>query len=195
MKETKIRISTAFLIFICGYAVYDPWDSFWPFLISVGLHEAFHILMLRRLGYPVSGLHCTAQGLEIKTSPTGYKDELWIASAGPVANCFLLVLSVGRYPLMGLINLVLICYNLLPFYPLDGGRILRCILRLSLPICSAENIEKGIGLCTYLILFLLGLYLTFVLRSGMWPMVFCAFLFYRIGNTILPERKTICGKT
>lgn len=190
MKDPKIEISTGCLAFFCAYGIFNPYNSFWPFLLSVALHEGGHLLALWFLKRRVTGIKGSLGGFVIQTPPLSYGQEMLTAASGPAVN-FLLLMTMGRvYPVMALVNGILLCYNLLPFYPLDGGRILRCCLRLLLPLSLGEWVERMIGVGTYLLLFAGASYLTFELHSGLWPYLFCGFLFYRVGDTILPKRKT-----
>lgn len=195
MKVPKIHIANGFIIFLCGYGIWDPYDSFWYFILSVALHEAMHIAFLCWKGHGLREIRCTAFGMELQTDPLSYSDELWVAAAGPLGNLILLLLSMGRVPMLAMLNLGLLCYNILPFYPLDGGRILRSILFMIFSPTKAQSIERSIGLLTYGILLGGAIYLTLILHSGLWPILFCSLLLCRIGSTITPVKKTILGKS
>jgi Zn-dependent protease/predicted transcriptional regulator len=112
------------------------------FFLSVLLHELSHSLMARRLGMPVRGITLfifggvTETGGEAETAG----DEFAVAVVGPLASLVLaaafwsLVNLTGevipesvRYGLghLGWLNLGLGLFNLLPGFPLDGGRVLR----------------------------------------------------------------------
>lgn len=189
MRKTNICISTPFLGFLCAYGVFDPGGSFWPFVLSVALHEGGHLLALKSAGKPILGISGTLGGITIITTPLSYGREILVAAAGPMVNFLLMCLAVGRDPVLAVVNGGLLCYNLLPFYPIDGGRILHCTLGLLCPVSVGEVIERGVGLCTFAALFLGAVYLCVRLHSGIWPMVFCIFLFFRVGGVISPVRK------
>ncbi|HSJ35487.1 MAG TPA: site-2 protease family protein [Acidimicrobiia bacterium] len=112
------------------------------FFVSVLLHELSHSVMARRLGLPVQGITLfifggvTETGSEAKTAGT----EFAVAIVGPLTSLALaavfwsLVNLTGeilpasiRYGLghLGWLNLGLGLFNLLPGFPLDGGRVLR----------------------------------------------------------------------
>lgn len=115
-------------------------------ILSIFGHELSHLLMARFLNYSANKMIFWLVGAlafieKIKDSP---KDELLISIAGPAFNFFVvcLLLSIGIYfPTISdsnhniLINLIVInfilgLFNLLPAYPTDGGRILKCSLEL-----------------------------------------------------------------
>ncbi len=104
---------------------------------SVLLHELGHALMARRFGiwtnsitlYPFGGIAA------LTAEPSRPREELLIAIAGPMVNGALVLLalplalagSMAASMFVG-INLVLGLFNLLPAFPMDGGRVLRAWL-------------------------------------------------------------------
>ncbi|MGB5865795.1 MAG: site-2 protease family protein [Sulfitobacter sp.] len=113
---------------------------------SLLLHELAHSIIAKRLGIEIKSITLFIFGglAELGTEPQSARDEFWIALAGPVmslclAACFwifaqtALIASDGNaiaavLSYLSLINLVLALFNLVPAFPLDGGRILRAYL-------------------------------------------------------------------
>lgn len=58
-------------------------------------------------------------------------------------------------------SLMLGIYNLLPVWPLDGGRMIRCVLLARLPITQAEHISEIVSFAACAVLLLIGVFLTF----------------------------------
>jgi len=120
------------------------------------LHELGHALMARRFGiatvditlYPIGGV------ARLRRMPRAPGAELLIALAGPAVNV-LIVLALTTVGLLGLrgdfleelmlINLVLALFNLIPAFPMDGGRVLRALLSGWLGRARATMIAAGIG--------------------------------------------------
>jgi Zn-dependent protease/predicted transcriptional regulator len=118
------------------------------FFISIVLHELSHALVARARGVSVRSITLFALGgvATMETPPPDAKTEFWIAVAGPIASvvvgvgCYALAASLGWSPRadvspstavlgwLGYINISLAVFNLIPGFPLDGGRILRAIL-------------------------------------------------------------------
>jgi len=113
---------------------------------SLIFHELSHSLVARRYGLPIRGITLFIFGgvAEMSDEPPSAKAEFWMALAGPAASILLALLAwalaglgaaagvpepvtaVVRY--LALINAVLAVFNLVPAYPLDGGRVLRAAL-------------------------------------------------------------------
>ena len=113
---------------------------------SIVLHELSHALVARHYELPIKGITLFVFGgvAEMDEEPESPKVEFLMAIAGPIAS---FVLAIGFYALslvgsalslplgvvgvctyLGLINGVLALFNLVPAFPLDGGRVLRSAL-------------------------------------------------------------------
>lgn len=115
-------------------------------LFSIVFHEMSHSLVARRYDLPISGITLFIFGgvAEMESEPTSPRAEFLMALAGPVASfvlglllflSFNLVASADRAPALaavlwylGGLNWVLAAFNLVPAFPLDGGRMLRAAL-------------------------------------------------------------------
>lgn len=113
---------------------------------SLLFHEFSHSLVARSRGLPISGITLFLFGgvAEMHSEPPDPKTEFWIAIAGPLASMFLalvfavmaIVMEVVGLPghvagvasYLGYINLLLAIFNMVPGFPLDGGRVLRAAL-------------------------------------------------------------------
>ena len=93
-------------------------------------HELCHWTAIRFSGGQVHGLILRAAGMVMETDPMLPGRELVCALAGP-AGSFLLAILYEYTPLLSLCGLVQGCFNLLPLYPLDGGRAVRCLLEMA----------------------------------------------------------------
>lgn len=115
------------------------------FFVSLLTHELAHSLVATANQLPVKEITLFALGgvSQIEKNPTSAKIEFWMAFVGPLTSaviggiCLTLASVIGdptSDPLMamlrwlGYINLMLAGFNLIPGYPLDGGRVLRALI-------------------------------------------------------------------
>lgn len=142
--------------------------------VSIIFHELCHSLVARRYGLSIKGITLFIFGgvAEMDEEPESAKVEFMMAVAGPVSSvilaiCFLLIHGFGKtaeWPVpivgvigyIGLINGVLAAFNLVPAFPLDGGRILRAALwswkdNIKWATRTASRIGSGFGLALMLV--------------------------------------------
>ncbi|HET7583457.1 MAG TPA: site-2 protease family protein [Gemmatimonadaceae bacterium] len=113
--------------------------------ISIVVHEFFHAVVARQFNIPMRGITLFIFGgiAEMDAEPPSAKSEFLMAGAGPLTSVVLGVLLLGvvaaggsALPLpiravmgyLGGLNLVLAAFNVVPAFPLDGGRMLRAAL-------------------------------------------------------------------
>lgn len=132
---------------------------------SVTLHEFAHSVVARRRGIPVAGIVLLPIGgvSEMARLPDRPRDELAVAVAGPAASIAIgagllavaAVSGVGAGPpalvagpvvrRLGWTNLLLAGFNLLPAFPLDGGRVLRALLARRHGLEVATRVAATVG--------------------------------------------------
>lgn len=93
------------------------------------IHELGHYLAVRFLGGEVISTQFTLRGARMEAYPMSPGREMLCILAGPAAS-FSLLLLARFFPRVAICGLIQGVYNLLPIYPLDGGRILRCVISL-----------------------------------------------------------------
>lgn len=134
----KLRISPWLPVALCLFYRFDPWGMFFPFLLATTLHELGHILCICLTGARVTALTLNLCGAVMETTPMSYEQEALCSLAGPAVGIVLLLWG-RRYPWLAFWGLAQSLHNLLPVYPLDGGRALRALLCLALPLQTAER--------------------------------------------------------
>lgn len=157
---------------------------------SIVIHEFAHALVARHQAMPVHSIVLFVFGgvAEMSEEPSSARGELLMAVAGPAASLVLaggfylsgmaVVLGLGTdHPLgivlgyLGFINLVLAVFNMVPAYPLDGGRVLRAALWLrTRDIVKATRIAATVGSIFAFMLMALGVVnlLAGHLIGGLW---------------------------
>lgn len=113
---------------------------------SIVLHEVSHALMARRYGLPIKGITLFIFGgvAEMTDEPPTPQAEFMVAVAGPIASVLIAAVafvawtvgSAAGWPfevtaiaqVVAWMNLVLVLFNVVPAFPLDGGRMMRSLL-------------------------------------------------------------------
>jgi Zn-dependent protease len=143
--------------------------------LSVILHEFSHSLVARRLGLPMKGITLFIFGgvAEMSDEPPNAKVEFLMAIAGPLSSlaiagvCYLIYLGatsagwplpvIGVIYYLAYINVLLAIFNILPAFPLDGGRVLRSILwGIKQDLRWATRVSAAVGSAFGILLIVLG---------------------------------------
>lgn len=164
---------------------------------SIVLHELGHSLAARRFGLEMKGITLFIFGgvAEMSDEPPSAKAEFFVAIAGPIVSVIIALAAYGlnlvgqawNWPLsvvgvlwyLGLINTIVVVFNMIPAFPLDGGRVLRSLLwSLKGSLRWATRITSSLGAAFGVALVLLGI-LSFIsgnIIGGMWQVLIGLFL-------------------
>jgi Zn-dependent protease len=187
---------------------------------SIVVHELAHALVARRDGLLITGITLFVFGgvAEMSGEPASPRAELAMAVAGPLMSLAVAVLAygasgaavaagvpeghpaviVGGY--LALVNLVLALFNMIPAFPLDGGRVLRALLwAWRRDVVWATRVAAGAGGAGGLALMALGLWhaVTGAPVAGLWWFVLGLFLRAAAAQAVRQQvmRQGLSGRT
>jgi Zn-dependent protease/CBS domain-containing protein len=163
------------------------------FFAALLLHELAHSVLAKARGLRVREITLFALGgvSQIESEAPDAKAEFWIAIAGPITSVAIGIVLLGAAWLsgwrsgtepstpvaavllwLGYINLALAAFNMIPGYPLDGGRVLRAIIWwITRNADRATRLSSQIGQAVAFVIILLGLFQFFTQRGnfgGLW---------------------------
>lgn len=156
---------------------------------SIIFHEFCHSLVARKFDLPMKGITLFIFGgvAEMDKEPDSPKSEFLMAIAGPISSVVLAGVFYGIYALgealawpvtvtivlgyLAVLNLILAAFNMVPAFPLDGGRILRSILwYIKKDLRWATRVSSNLGAAAGLLLIVFGVF-NFIMGAfiaGIW---------------------------
>jgi len=155
-----VALHFSWVVFIAIVAFQNP-------NFAIVLSSVFGIVLLHEFGHSLAGMyfhHKTRSitiypfgGVALMEMPAKSSQELVVALAGPAVNVLfvpILWMLVHLFPDYGILNqiyqsnFVLLVFNMLPSFPMDGGRVLRALMAMSLKDhARATIIAAGVGKC------------------------------------------------
>jgi Zn-dependent protease len=177
----KIHITFPLILLVFGAEAWirgNAWDALWAVVLvlavftCVVLHELGHSLQVRRYGIRVRDIVLLPIGgmARAESIPENPWHEIVVAASGPLVNLalasiFLAVILVRGTPLdfehdfvtnLFSINIILGAFNMIPAFPMDGGRILRAVLATRMSYLAATRRAKSVGQAIALVFAVIG---------------------------------------
>ena len=187
MMKRRLDLTPGFPAFLAAVWYFDSCGNFWPFLAAMTVHELAHAAVLLLLGGRIESVRLSFAQVELRTGLLSDRTELWSTAAGPGINLLCGWLFRRWMPAFAAVSLLLALFNLLPVWPLDGGRLLRTLLRMRWGAAGVDA-SQTLGL-----LFGLGLLAGAVFAArrwdaGVWPAVTAGALLVRLLRSRYAEK-------
>ncbi|HEY8444332.1 MAG TPA: M50 family metallopeptidase [Clostridia bacterium] len=160
----KFKVHPLFILLGLLMTVLGRGYDFLAYTVAVAIHEMGHSAAAERFGYILNEIKLMPYGAEIQGSLEGVKpsEEIKIAAVGPITNLVTAIIFTAVWWLIPssyfftqtfvYANIVNALFNLIPVFPLDGGRIMLCLLSQRMPHSKAIKIIKITGLVLGLVL-------------------------------------------
>lgn len=166
----KIKLNLSIFLFLFLFYITDQLKLYILIMVFAFIHELAHLICGFFLGFKPCTLRIIPFGfsIEFKTNIEDYNKkvmksnllslkQLFIALAGPIINIIIVIIGLIFKINLNIIyaNLLIALFNLLPIYSLDGGRILKNILRIFLGHKLAARYINIISNITFILLTIL----------------------------------------
>lgn len=190
MKLCPIRIFPgAYAALVCALVfVPVPWLAAW--LFAAFLHELMHIACLIVCNKRIYAIELGFFGVKIYTDEDTTIKSAVCSLAGPMAGV-ILFLFIRQIPRIALCAAIQTSCNLLPLFPLDGGRALKCILFRYLPDNIAYRIFKSTQAVMLFLLLAACLAATARFALGLWPL--CILMILVLRTKKIPCKPNLLG--
>jgi len=183
MKKFKVEISFLLLVLIC--VICQKFTLLINYILALMLHELAHIFVATKRGYTLKEFKLSLFGVAVEINEKiDEKDSFAINVSGPFFNLFLCLICVALYWLIPvsfsilntfcISNLTLAIFNLIPIYPLDGGKIFNTILGAKKYKIFEKFISLGCGIL-FAIIFIFS-----ILNKTKWIFLLLAIFFFTI---------------
>lgn len=137
-SKIEFSVSAGALLWLAALLLLLPLQWVFALILAVCVHECAHGIAVCLTGGSILGVHIGGTGTVLVCQPMSGVKEVICAVAGPISSLLLLLL-IPRMPRTAICGAVHGLYNLIPLIPLDGGRILRCIVeKLFSPSCAGK---------------------------------------------------------
>ena len=194
----QFKVNLKIFLFLILFYITGQLGEYAVILILAFVHELGHLLAGIILGMKPAKLELKPYGISIsfKINPNDYNKKIAkgnllelkkaiVACAGPVTNLIIIIitlnlrLNIFTSLLIIYSNILLIIFNLIPMYPLDGGRIVKSLIYLFLGKKKAEKYTNNISFIFLIIVTFMGSVATFYFENmAIFLIIICLWLIY-----------------
>lgn len=180
----QFKIDLKIFLFLILFYFTKQIETYAIIMIFAIIHEFGHLIAGLLLGMKPKKIEIMPYGVSIKFQLTtnDYNKKIkkgnilelkkiLVAIAGPLTNIIIIIIAtqikLGIFNQMIIIyaNILLILFNLIPMYPLDGGRIIKAILHIEFGKENSEKYINTISFVTIIILTLISSILVYWLKN------------------------------
>ena len=179
MGQNRISISGGFCVTLALLLLFVPLRWLTAAAVAAVWHELCHYFAICLMCRMPVNMRLYSFAAYLQLPQMGRGREAVCALAGPIGGLCLLFFARWM-PRVAICAAFQSLYNLLPIFPLDGGRAIRCVLQLLFSPPVSEKISSVIGSFCKIAIWFLALYGSFCLRLGVFPLLMALLFCIRI---------------
>lgn len=186
----QIKVNLQIFLFIIVFVLTHQIEIYGWVMLFAFIHELGHMITGILLKLKIKSLNVMPLGISITFETYGYKSlieikKIMIALAGPITNIIIAIIitflniNLQLKEMLIYSNILIGIFNMIPLYPLDGGRVLKGIIKIKTSEMKADEITNKISnliiilltaISSIIILYLKNLAIVFLLIY-LWMMV------------------------
>ncbi len=163
-----VKIDYSFFVLLALFYLLGDILIYVYYFVFIILHELTHLVVAKKLGYFPKKLKLTAFGASLEGFDDFFlSDEIKIVLAGPIFNLVVIILcylsfwfSPESFEFLNdilIANQAILCFNILPIFPLDAGRLVLCVLSKKYGRGKALKVVKYCSLVLIILMFLISM--------------------------------------
>lgn len=184
-NRPSFSVKPEFLILLALLMLVIPYKWVAAWVIAAAFHELCHFAAVRLSGCEVFSIRINLNGAIMETDVLSWGKEILCALAGPLGG-FLLIFTAKWFPRLAICGCFQSLYNLLPVYPLDGGRALKSAIEGIVPEKYTEKVWKWLEFGILALIAAAAFYLSFGMKLGAVPILMTVILFLKNKNIKIP---------
>lgn len=196
-RGLKFSVSFLFYVYVLFFVLTGRIVEFLSYLIALISHEFAHAYVANKRGYELNEMKIGVFGAQLcgKFETVKREDEIAIAVAGPLCNVLSVFITVALWWLLPSFypitcefvnaSFALFLFNLLPVYPLDGGRVIIALLTKKTDRESAYKKLRKFGFILATVLF--SLFVALIFYSSFNPSFLLVGIFVLV-STLVPDK-------
>ena len=181
-NRIRVCIHPGYLLYFAACVLFLPIKIILAWMAATIIHELGHICCILLLKKEIYSVQFGVFGAQINTETLGIWQEMISAMAGPLSAIFILPF-IKKFPIVTMFCILQSIYNLIPVYPMDGGRVVVGVLVYFAGRKRAIKIYI-IFIMILMLLFLAGIvYISIRYSLGLLPLILIVIMIIKIKLT------------